>query len=587
MSGNTLEFYIKMKDLMSSALTKVAKTAKDTGASIVGAFRKAQSGIDEATRSSKKFGASMDDNEKRMDKMGKMVKKFAGTIGIGLSAHEALNFVKESLKESSEAENAKIAFKVLTGDKYKGEALYGGIRKMADTTPFESGELMRAGKMLLGFGEKQENVLPGLQRMGDIASAQDNPAEALLGIAHAYGEVVASGKLMGRNTLELITWGFNPLKEISLMTGKSMEKLKKEEERGAISADMVAKAFKHATDEGGKYHNMMQEQAQTLSGQWSTFMDLVHAKMRAFGDTLAPMAKGIMAATSDLLGSFGTSELKGFGDETNRLKGLEIEYGLINTSNSRRLEIFRELKATYPDIVSGIDNERDALTKLIPALDNYLGKRYLAAGQLAIKSKFSGDLGAVADAETQMQETFGQSTSQAIMLAAKYGIAGGGTSGQLMGRVQQTLLGKMKALEPLRYRSGQDDANYSDVKADYEGLKGLIDQNKAAQSLWQQHIGGAKKAKEAVDKFNQVMGINSPMATGGASKTGAATATDSGSGVGEGIAKGGPRIINIHGVKFTDKIEIHSVDFKGGAKEVEEIFHDMFMRLLNSGAKVQ
>jgi len=49
---------------------------------------------------------------------------------------------------------------------------------------------------------------------------------------------------------------------------------------------MVRKAFQHATGAGGKFHDMMKEQAQTLSGRWSTFMDLVHAKMRSFGDTL-------------------------------------------------------------------------------------------------------------------------------------------------------------------------------------------------------------------------------------------------------------------------------------------------------------
>jgi len=60
---------------------------------------------------------------------------------------------------------------------------------------------------------------------------------------------------------------------------------------------------------------------------------------------------------------------------------LQIEYGLVNTSNARRVEIFKELKANYPDVVANIKNEKEAIEKLMPSLNAYLDKRYLASGQ--------------------------------------------------------------------------------------------------------------------------------------------------------------------------------------------------------------
>jgi hypothetical protein len=53
------------------------------------------------------------------------------------------------------------------------------------------------------------------------------------------------------------------------------------------------------------------------------------------------------------------------------------------------------------------------------------------------------------------------------------------------------------------------------------------------------------------------------------------------------ITSGGPRIININGVKFTDKIELHILSAKEGLSELEAHMQEMFLRILNSGAALQ
>jgi hypothetical protein len=55
----------------------------------------------------------------------------------------------------------------------------------------------------------------------------------------------------------------------------------------------------------------------------------------------------------------------------------------------------------------------------------------------------------------------------------------------------------------------------------------------------------------------------------------------------KGITGGGPRVININGVKFTDKIEIHSTTMGEGVGQLENRLQEMFLRILNSGASVQ
>lgn len=53
------------------------------------------------------------------------------------------------------------------------------------------------------------------------------------------------------------------------------------------------------------------------------------------------------------------------------------------------------------------------------------------------------------------------------------------------------------------------------------------------------------------------------------------------------ITSGGPRVININGVKFTDKIELHILSAKEGLSELEAHMQEMFLRILNSGAALQ
>jgi hypothetical protein len=57
--------------------------------------------------------------------------------------------------------------------------------------------------------------------------------------------------------------------------------------------------------------------------------------------------------------------------------------------------------------------------------------------------------------------------------------------------------------------------------------------------------------------------------------------------VARGITGGGPRVININGVKFTDKIEITAGTMDGAVSDLEDKLQTMFLRVLNSGASAQ
>lgn len=101
---------------------------------------------------------------------------------------------------------------------------------------------------------------------------------------------------MGQDLLQFVNAGFNPLQELSQKTGKSVGTLRKEMEKGLISAQMVKEAFASATGPGGRFFGNMEKQSTTLTGLWSTLRDNFHMMMAELGGQLVPFIKDVVTA---------------------------------------------------------------------------------------------------------------------------------------------------------------------------------------------------------------------------------------------------------------------------------------------------
>ena len=141
---------------------------------------------------------------------------------------------------------------------------------MGAKTPFETSDLAKASQTLLAFGTSAEDLLPTLQMLGDVSQGNKERFDSL---TLAFAQVGSAGKLSGQDLLQFVNAGFNPLNEISKMTGESMAELKERMSAGGVSAEEVAEAFKHATSEGGQFYQAMEAQSQTFNGQMSTLKD--------------------------------------------------------------------------------------------------------------------------------------------------------------------------------------------------------------------------------------------------------------------------------------------------------------------------
>lgn len=222
----------------------------------------------------KRVNDQVDDLDEDVDKLGKRGgSSLSGLVGIvGRLGAAFLTFesVKALFNIGVQAEQTNTKFEVLLGSAEKGRALLDQLTQYANFTPYSGQGMNKAAETMLGFGIAQERIMPNMRMLGDVAMGNE---EKLGSLSLVYAQIMATGKLMGQDLLQLINNGFNPLQTISDQTGISMGVLKGQMEKGAISSDMVSEAFRIATSEGGRYYNMAQKMSQTAGGKWSTMMD--------------------------------------------------------------------------------------------------------------------------------------------------------------------------------------------------------------------------------------------------------------------------------------------------------------------------
>ncbi len=519
--------------------------------------------------------------------------------GAGIAAaYAGVNLVKNSLAQAAARENQQIAFRVLTGNRFAGDALMNNIQSMADRTPYESSSLGRAAKTMLGYGVNQSAIMPRLGQIGDIASAQDDAAGSLESLSLAYGQVAAKGHLAGQEVLQMINAGFNPLKEISIMTGKSMAYLDKMMEKGGITVGMVDKALEHATGTGGKFHDMMKQQSETLGGKWSTFMDLVHSRMRSFGESLAPLAKGMMDFATRLL-TTRQSAAEVFQNATNHIKNLRDELTMSNVSESRRKEILAELKGLTGDAVKGIGDEKIALDKLLPSLDAYINKRQMAGPLMKLQEDYAGTLAARATAEAKRDDLTSTLTKDAWKFQTKYNIPVAGIPDDKIADYVYARLDAKYYEGTGRHYGGEQYglAAKPGSKIDTYAMGFELSALKSTRDKIGMQEAAIIKTNPLYNQYTNVTGrITKYMGVPAAGTPGAAGAGDASAGNGSGAgsddfsslkggaegAMGGQKTITINIKSFIEHFNSTAITAKEGMKELEPMMREMFLRVVNS-----
>lgn len=246
------------------------------------------------------------------DKMGRMGDTFSSNMQKGSSsaegflsklakigiAFEGIRRVAGSVfEEGLSRESTYASLKTLLPQGTDVRKYAEGLRKEAMSGLYGAGTVTDAAKTMMSFGLSADKIPAYLKSISDIAGGNQQSFQSLV---LAFSQASSVGKLQGQDKLQMINAGFNPLAELSKMTGKSIAELDAEMSKGMISADMLAQAFQHATAEGGTFFGATEEQMKGLGGTLKSFqakMDELQAKIY---EKIMPLALKIMTFLNDL-----------------------------------------------------------------------------------------------------------------------------------------------------------------------------------------------------------------------------------------------------------------------------------------------
>ncbi len=489
-----------------------------------------------------------------------------------------------TVKKGMEADMQKANMLTLTGgDQKQADALYNRVSDYAKATPYGKSDLIDAQKTMMGFGMSGDKSFNTLKQIGDIAMGD---AQKMQSLTLAFSQATSAGKLQGQDLLQMINAGFNPLNEISKRTGESMASLKERMSNGKLSAHELAKAFAYATDEQGLFYKGAEKAGETLGGRFNTLMDsiaeLALSVYRVIQPVLMPVINFAIKVVDSLGGGIAwlidkISSGEGF------IRNLAIGIGLLTASlilynawtaltafaqSTLTLAVLKTNLAFMLNpvfwIIAGIVALIAVIFYLVKAYDGWgaawsslieflkisweIFKNVFEIIWLGIRNVFLDNI--------------------AIMTAAWYKFKG------LWDKD-----GANEGLARLKEESAARAKELADAKA--HGIELKVSALNA--------LGGIKLTRNK-ETFGTIKdGLMDKLGMGGLNKTmngETATGTGDKGNMATAAVNGGPRVININGVKFADTIAIHGGGGKTAMENAEDQLSEMFLRVLNSGARM-
>lgn len=265
---------------LSNAAARAAEFAKSTGASFDRVSNQAQgmaSGI------------------------GQMFAAIQVSNFIDRAARSVLSLGKAIINSAADAELMVAQMEALTGNVGQGKVLFDQLERFAARTSFTLQGAADASRNLLAKGVAQNDLIPTMQMLGDLAMGNE---ERLGFLAKAYTDVQAKGRLMAQEQNQFAENGINLFELLAQTTGKNTVELMAMREAGQITFDMVQQGLIAATGQGGRFFGFMQKANATFIGQWNSLMENLQSIGRMLGEMVLPTLTSIVTEANKLLDAF-------------------------------------------------------------------------------------------------------------------------------------------------------------------------------------------------------------------------------------------------------------------------------------------
>ena len=214
--------------------------------------------------------------------VGILRRNLAGLTGMMLGGAGLASLATNIVKVRGEFQQFEVAFETMLGSAAKAKNIMAELEEFAVKTPFSMPQVVQGAKQLIAFGTEAEDVTDTLRHLGDIASGLSIPISRVINL---YGQVEMMGKVTTRQIRMAQMSGIPILDELAKSLGKTKVEVQGMVTAGQIGANQFKDALFNLSSEGGKFFNLMDKQAKTITGKISNIGVALHGMFNEIGQS--------------------------------------------------------------------------------------------------------------------------------------------------------------------------------------------------------------------------------------------------------------------------------------------------------------
>lgn len=250
----------------------------------------------------KKKSASSVTNEYRTQ--SRLLSDLKSMATMYFSAYGVVSFLRNLVNISAEFERQRTALSAIIQDTNKGNALFEQIKNLAVKSPFSVQELTAYTKQLSAYNIPANELYDTMKMLADVSAGLGVDMNR---IVLAYGQIKAASFLRGQEVRQLTEAGIPILTELAkqfeelegkaISAGEVFDRISKRQ----VTFEMVEKVFKNMTSAGGKFFQMQEVLAETLSGKLSNLKDAYQIMLDQIGEKNSGGLNRIVDLTTRML----------------------------------------------------------------------------------------------------------------------------------------------------------------------------------------------------------------------------------------------------------------------------------------------
>ena len=428
---------------------------------------------------------------------------------IGASAVSAVgNGLRSWVSDAMDTQTAMIALKNTM--KFKGNGkefdyVSKSMQKLARDTNANSEDTLKLSTTFIGLGDSAKSAVGKTEALVKANQAFGGTGENLKGVAQAYGQMAASGKVTAENISQLTdnnTALSASLKDTVMQMNPQLKQYASFNEAvsdGAVSMDMLDKAMQKAADGSSGA-------TKTIRDTWSGFNEDLSQALLPTLDALTPVINALidkMDVWGKGAGKAVANVVKYFQDLFQKLQE--------NAATLAFLEAWDNIKSAFDSIVSIIGNVINSFlgintetTKNATSIDNVAKSIAVFAGKLSEVTKNIADfLKKISESKTALSVLKGTLVVLASAFAAfkvAKGILGVVDAFKTIGIVAKWAMAPVKALFGLII-ANPFVAIAVAIAAVVAGLIYFFTQTETGKKAWQSFVDFLSQSIETIKQF--------------------------------------------------------------------------------------